>query len=52
MTRASPLLIALLACSIAACSNGPRFGESGDKLSVTYYRGSAKRTTTVTLSAA
>ena len=35
MTRASPLLIALLACSIAACSNGPRFGETGDKLSVT-----------------
>jgi polysaccharide export outer membrane protein len=35
MTRASSLLTVLLACSIAGCGNGPRFGESSEPLTVT-----------------
>ncbi len=35
MTRASSLLIGFAACSIAACSNGPRMGEGPEPLSVT-----------------
>jgi polysaccharide export outer membrane protein len=35
MTRASGLLIGLAACSVAACSNGPRMGEGPEPLSVT-----------------
>ena len=35
MTRASSLLVTLLACSAAACSNGPRMGEGPEPLSVT-----------------
>ena len=35
MTRVSILLIALLACSAAGCSNGPRMGEGPEPLSVT-----------------
>ena len=35
MTRASPLLAGLLACSLGACTNGPRLGEGPEPLSVT-----------------
>ena len=35
MTCASRLLVGLIACSIAACSNGPRLGEGPEALSVT-----------------
>ena len=35
MTRARNLLIALLACSVAACSDGPRLGEGSQPLAVT-----------------
>jgi polysaccharide biosynthesis/export protein len=35
MTCVRQLLAALLACSIAACSNGPRLGEGPEPLSVT-----------------
>jgi polysaccharide export outer membrane protein len=35
MTRVRQLLAALLACSIAACSNGPRLGEGPEPLTVT-----------------
>jgi polysaccharide biosynthesis/export protein len=35
MTCVRHLLAALLACSIAACSNGPRLGEGSEPLSVT-----------------
>ncbi|HEY7958630.1 MAG TPA: polysaccharide biosynthesis/export family protein [Sphingomicrobium sp.] len=35
MTRSSPFLIGLIACSMAACSNGPRLGEGPEPLSVT-----------------
>jgi polysaccharide biosynthesis/export protein len=35
MTRARQLLAALLACSIAACSNGPVLGEGPEPLTVT-----------------
>jgi polysaccharide export outer membrane protein len=35
MTRASSLLAAVLVCSVAGCSNGPRFGESSEPMSVT-----------------
>ena len=35
MTCVRQLLVALLACSIAACSNGPRLGEGPEPLTVT-----------------
>jgi polysaccharide export outer membrane protein len=35
MTRASTLILSLIACAIAACSNGPRMGEGPEPLSVT-----------------
>jgi polysaccharide export outer membrane protein len=35
MTRVRQLLAALLACSIGACSNGPRLGEGPEPLTVT-----------------
>ena len=35
MTCMRQLLAALLACSIAACSNGPRLGEGPEPLTVT-----------------
>lgn len=35
MTRSQSLLIALVICSLAGCSNGPRLGEGPEPLSVT-----------------